>query len=72
MNNEQHLRKCVRVDEDGALVNLTYVTNLLVEESKTFIESIGGDASWINGNIERHNITINNMVRSVLLDSNKH
>ena len=31
LKNEQHPRKHVRVDEDGALANLADVTNLLVE-----------------------------------------
>ena len=36
------------------------------------MEITGGDASWINGNIERHNRSIHNMVKSGLLDSNQH
>ena len=36
------------------------------------METTGGDASWINGNNERHNRSIHNMVISYLLDSNQH
>ena len=70
--NEQHPRKRVRVDEDIALASSTDVTNLLVDEFKIFMETTGGDASWINGNNERHNRSIHNMKRAGLPDSNQH
>ena len=40
--------------------------------SKYTLETIGGDASWINGKNERHNIIIHDMVRSGFIDINKH
>ena len=36
------------------------------------METTGGDAFWLNGKNERHNRSIQNMVRSRLLDSNQH
>ena len=36
------------------------------------METPGGDVSWTNGNNERHNRSISNMVRSGLIDSNQH
>ena len=36
------------VDKNGALLNSTYVTNLLVDEFKISMETNGGDASLIN------------------------
>ena len=70
--NEQHPNKRIRVDEDSELANSTYVTNLLVDDFKISMETTGGDAYWLNGKNERHNIIIHNMERSALLDSNQH
>ena len=50
LNNEQHPFKHAIVDEYGALVNSTYVTNLRVDKFKISTETTGGDASWLNGN----------------------
>ena len=36
------------------------------------METTGDDASCINGMNERHNISIHNMIRAGLLDSNQH
>ena len=36
------------------------------------METTGVDASWINGNNERHNKGINNIVRVVIINSNQH
>ena len=36
------------------------------------METTGGDASCLNGNNEKHNRNIHNMVISGLLDSNQH
>ena len=69
LNNEQHIWKRVRVDEYFALEKSTDTTNLIVDDFKISMETTGGDASWINGNNERDNIIINNMIISVLLDS---
>ena len=60
------------VDKDCSLENSIDVTNLLVKELKISMEITGGDAYFINGNNERHNRSIHNMVRAVLLDSNQH
>ena len=46
--NEQHPCKCVRVDEDGALENSTYITNLLVDELIISVEAIVDNTSWLN------------------------
>ena len=35
------------------------------------METTGGDVYCLNGNNERHNRSIHNMVRAVILDSNK-
>ena len=39
---------------------------------KLTMENTGGDASWLNGNNERHNRSIHNMVIAGLLDINQH
>ena len=72
LNNEQHPWKHVIFDEDGALENPTDVTNLLVDELKIPMENTGGDSPWINGKNERNKRSIQNMVRSGLIESNKH
>ena len=61
----------MRVDEYGALVNSTYVTNLIVDDFNISMENTGGGASWINIKNEQNNRSINKMVRACLLDSNK-
>ena len=61
----------MRADEDGALAISTDVTNLLVDGLNVFMETTGGDTLWINENNVRHNRSIHNMVRSVILDINK-
>ena len=58
MINEQHPCKCVGVDEDTVLESSTDVTNLLVDYFKISMETTVGDASWVNGKNERHNIII--------------
>ena len=70
--NEQHPCKIIRVDEYSALVNSIDVKNLLIDELKISMETTVGDASWINGNNERHNRSIHNMLRAGLLDINYH
>ena len=52
--------------------NSTDITNLLIGEFEISMELPGGDTSWINGNNERHNISIHNMVIAGLIDSNKY
>ena len=49
LNNIQHTCTRVIVDEDGALVNSTDTTNLLVDDFNISIETTGGDVSLING-----------------------
>ena len=61
----------MRVDEDGALGNSTYVNNLLVDEFNISIETTGGNASWLNEKNKRHKIIIHNMIRAGLLGSNQ-
>ena len=72
MNKEQYPCKCVRVDKYGALENSTEVTKLLVDDFRIYMGTTGGGASWINENNEKHNISIHNTVKEVLLDSNQH
>ena len=72
MNHEQHPCKFVRVDKDGALENSTDVTKLLVDELSITMETTGCDASWLNVNNERHNRIIYTMVRTGLIDSDRH
>ena len=72
LNNEQQPCKHIRSDEDGALEKSKNVTNLLIEEFKMSMETTGGDESWINGNNERQNRSIHNMVISGLLYINQH
>ena len=48
------------------------ITNLVFDELEICMETPGGDTSWINGNNERHNISIHYMVMAGLLYSNKH
>ena len=72
LNNEQHLCKRVRVDEDGFLASSTDVTNLLVDEFNISMETTGGDSSYSNGNNQRQNKIIHNMVREGLIYSDQH
>ena len=44
LKNEKHPYKHVRVDEDGALENSTYFTNLLVDKLNISMENTGGYA----------------------------
>ena len=62
----------MRVDEDFALESSTDVTNLIVDDYIIYMENTGGGESWLNGNNERHNIIIHNVVREGLIYSNKH
>ena len=50
LNKEQHECIQVRVNEDGTLIKLTDVTNLIVYILSIATENIGGDDSWINAN----------------------
>ena len=52
--------------------NQTDATNLLVDELIIYKETTGYDASRINGNKKIHNRIIQKMVRSGIIDSNKH
>ena len=45
-NNEKHPCTCIVVYDHIALENSTYLTNLLIEQFKIFMENTGGDASW--------------------------
>ena len=72
VNNEEHPCKCVRVDEYDTLEKSTDVTNLIVDDLNIFMYTTGGDASYIDINIEIHNIFIHNMVRTGLLEINQH
>ena len=58
LKNEQHIYKRVIVDKYGSLENSTYFTNLLVDNFIISMETIGGDASWINLKNEIHNVII--------------
>ena len=60
------------VDGDGALENSTDAPNLLVGEFNISMENNGDDSSWIDVDNERKNISIPDMVRSGLTDSNQH
>ena len=62
----------MRVDEYGALVKSTDVTNLLVDDFNISVEATGGDASWLDVKNEIHNKIISNMVRSGLTGVNQH
>ena len=44
----------------------------LLMNLKKFIETTGGDASWINEKNKRHNRSIHKMASSGLLASNQH
>ena len=55
-----------------ALENPIDGTNLRVEEFGIAMETTAVDASWINGNNERHNRTIHNMVIAYLIGINSH
>ena len=71
LGNEKHAYRHARVSADGASGNSTDVTNLLVDNFSIVTETGGGD-SCINGNNKRHNRSIRNMVKAVLIDSNQH
>ena len=70
--SKQHPYKCVIVDDDGALENSADTANPLVYDFIISMKTTGDDASWINGNNERHNISLQNMGISGLFDSNQH
>ena len=53
------------------LANSTDVTNLLVDEFKISMETTSGDASLLDENNERQKISIQNMLRAYILDSNQ-
>ena len=72
LKNEQHPLKHVRFYSYGALENSTYVTNLLVDDFNTSMETTGAYESWINENNERQNKIFHNMVAACLLDINQH
>ena len=61
----------MRVDEDGALEQSTDVTNLIVEKIRIPMENTAGDASKLNRKNERHNITIQKMVREGITEINQ-
>ena len=71
LKNEQYPYIRVIFDEYGALANSKHVTNLLVDDFNMSIENNGSNESYINGKIERHNRSINNMVRAGIIGSNK-
>ena len=60
------------VNNYGTLENSIDVTNLLVNGFRLFMENTGGDASYINGKKERHNKSIDSMVKGGLLESIQH
>ena len=64
--------KACKIYGYGALENSTDVTNLIVDDFNTSMETNGGDASWLNRNNERHKISIHNMVGAGLMKSNQH
>ena len=72
LKNKQHPWKYVRVDEDHAIDKSADITNLLVDKFRNSMENTDVDASWINGNNERHNRIIHKMVRTGIFDSNQH
>ena len=59
------------VGEDVALEIPTDVTKILVYELSISMETTGGNASWINRDKERYKVSIQNMVRAGLLESNQ-
>ena len=61
----------MRFDDNGALANSTYVTNLLFYDFNISMENNGGEASCINVNNEIHNRSVHNMVRAGLLYINQ-
>ena len=61
----------MRVDENGALEKSANVTDTLFEKISINMEINGGNTSWINGNNEKHNRIIQNMVRAGLIGGNK-
>ena len=72
LKNKQQPCRNVRVNKEIALEKSIDVTKILVDDFRIYMENNCGDASCINGKNEPHNIRINSMVISVLLDSNQH
>ena len=70
LKNEKYSCRRFRVEEDRSLVNSKVVSNLIVDKFRISMRNIGGDASWINVKNELHNRSIQNMVRSGLIESN--
>ena len=50
------------VNENGVLENSIGVTNLIVDDFNSSMETTCSGTSWINRNNEIHNINIHNMV----------
>ena len=62
----------MRVDEDCALGNSTYVNNLLVDNLNISMETTDGDASCPNRDNKRNKRSIHNVVISGFIDSDQH
>ena len=59
------------VDEDGALKKSTNATYLLAEKFNISLEATCGGASCLNRKNGSHDISIQNVFREALIDSNK-
>ena len=70
--NENHPCRHVRVDNDDALEKSADVTTILVEEFSIAMLTTSGDASQLNGNNERYNIIVINMIAAGIVDSDEH
>ena len=72
LKNKKHPCKCMTVNEDISLEKSTGGTKLLFYDFSITTETTSGNTSWIIRNNERHNRSINTMVRAGILDSNPH
>ena len=62
----------IRVDEEGAIARSATFTSMIVDEFPGIrIVPTGGYASWLNGKVERPNLTLKDGTRANLMDADK-
>ncbi len=68
IQKENKTPKTIRVDEDGALARNFEFTKLLLQNNLT-MDTTGGYASFLNGNVERPHRTIADMIRALYFNA---
>jgi len=68
IQKENKTPKTIRVDEDGALARNFEFTKILLQNNLT-MDTTGGYASLLNGNVERPHRTIADMIRALYFNA---